>query len=63
MPATETNTLKTILLLIAVAIFVAVAVTVVQTLIIGKSHVAVTGGVVGATVVVLGLSAWRKKSS
>ena len=63
MPATEPNNLKTLLLLVAVAIVVAVVVTVVQTLILGKSNVAVTGGVVGAMVVVLGFNTRRKRSS
>ena len=63
MPANENINLKTILMLVAVAIVVAVVVTVIQTLILGKSNVAVTGGVVGAMVVALGLSTKRKRSS
>jgi len=55
--------LKTILLLIVVAIVVAVVVTLIQTLIMGKSNVAITGGVVGAIVVVSVLSARRKSVS
>jgi hypothetical protein len=58
-----TSNAKTILVLVAVAIVVAVVVTVLQTLIVGKSNVAITGGVVGAIVVALGLSAQRKRSS
>ena len=54
---------KTILLLIVVAIVVAVVVTLIQTLILGKSNVAVTGGVVGAIVVVTAMSARRKRVS
>jgi hypothetical protein len=56
-------TLKTILLLIVVAIVTAVVVTLVQTVILGRSHVAVTGGIVGAIVVVSALSASRKRVS
>jgi len=55
--------LKTILLLIVVAIVVAVVVTLIQTLILGKSNVAITGGVVGAIVVVTAMSARRKSVS
>ena len=55
--------LKTILLLIVVAIVTAVVVTLVQTLILGKSNVAITGGVVGAIVVVSAMSARRKQVS
>jgi hypothetical protein len=58
-----TSNAKTILVLVAVAIVVAVIVTVLQTLIVGKSNVAITGGVVGAIVVALGLSTQRKRSS
>lgn len=63
MPAHENINLKTILMLVAVAIVVAVVVTLMQVLILGKSNVAVTGGVVGAMVVVLGLGTKRKRSS
>ena len=63
MPTGETSNAKTILMVVAVAIVVAVVMTLIQKLILGKSNVAVTGGVVGATVVVLGLSAKRKSSS
>jgi len=55
--------LKTILLLIVVAIVVAVVVTLIQTLILGKANVAITGGVVGAIVVVSAMSARRKSVS
>ena len=54
MPANETFNLKSILLLVAVAIVVAVVITVIQILILGKSNVAITGGVVGGMVVALG---------
>ena len=60
MPA-ETSNVKTILILVAVAIVASVVVTLLQVLIMGKSNVAITGGVVGATVVVLGLN--KRKSS
>lgn len=60
---TQTLNLKTILLLIVVAIVMAVVVTLVQTLILGKANVAITGGVVGAIVVVTAMSARRKRVS
>lgn len=63
MPATDTSNVKTILMLVVVAIVVAVVVTLIQSLILGKSNVAITGGVVGATIGGLGLSARRKRSS
>ena len=63
MPANETSNVKALLILIAVAILVSVVVTLIQTLILGKANVAITGGVVGATVVGLGLTKRRKKSS
>jgi len=56
-------TFKTILLLIVVAIVTALVVTLVQTLILGKANVAVTGGIVGAIVVVSAMSASRKRVS
>ena len=59
----ETSSIKTFLMLVAVAIVVAVVVTVIQTLILGKANTAITGGVVGAMVVALGLTARRKRSS
>lgn len=62
MPASETSYLKSILVLVAVAIVVAVVMTVIQQLILGKSNTAVTGGVVGATIVVLGIGLRRKSS-
>ena len=55
--------LKTILLLIVVAIVAAVVVTLIQTLILGKANIAITGGVVGAIVVVSAMSARRKSVS
>jgi hypothetical protein len=60
---TQSLNLKTILLLILVAIVTAVVVTLVQTLILGKANVAITGGVVGAIVVGIAISARRKKVS
>jgi hypothetical protein len=63
MPDSQTSNMKTILVLVAVAIVVAVVVTLLQTLILGKSNTAITGGVVGAMVVALGLSSRRKRSS
>ena len=63
MTDTETQALniKTILLLIIVAFVTAVIVTLVQTFVLGKANVAITGGVVGAIVVVTAMSARRKK--
>ena len=58
----ETSNVKTILLLVVVAIVVSVVVTLLQTLILGKTNVAITGGVTGAMVVALGLGR-RKRSS
>ena len=63
MPATETSNVKTILIVVVAAIVVAVVVTLIQSLLLGKANVAVTGGVVGATVGGLGFSLRRKKSS
>jgi hypothetical protein len=63
MPASQTINAKTILVLAAVAIVVSVVVTLIQTLILGKANVAITGGVVVPTVVALALSARRKRSS
>lgn len=60
---TQALNLKTILLLILVAIVVAVVVTLVQTLILGKANVAITGGIVGAIVVVTAMNARRKRTS
>lgn len=63
MPANEAINLKSILMLVAVAIIVAVVITVIQTLILGKSNTAITGGVVGAMVIAFGLGTKRKKSN
>lgn len=60
---TQALSIKTILLLVLVAIVTAVVVTLLQTLILGKANVAITGGVVGAIVVASALSARRKKVS
>lgn len=60
---TQALNIKTILLLVVVAIVTAVVVTLLQTLILGKANVAITGGVVGAIVVASALSARRKKVS
>ena len=59
--ATQALNIKTILILILVAIVTAVVVTLIQTLILGKANVAITGGVVGAIVVGIAMSARRKK--
>jgi hypothetical protein len=63
MPATEPSNAKRILLVVAVAIVASLVVTLIQVLMFGKANVAITGGVVGATVVVLGLNGKRKKSN
>jgi hypothetical protein len=53
---------KSLILLIIVAISVSVVVTLLQTLILGKSNVAVTGGIVGAFCVGLWMSIRKKKA-
>ena len=65
MTDTETQGLniKTILILVVVAIVTAVIVTLAQTFVLGKSNVAITGGVVGAIVVVTAMSARRKTTT
>ena len=52
---------KNILLLILVAVTTSVVVTLLQVLLVGKSNVAITGGVVGALCVGMWMSV-RKKS-
>ena len=54
---------KSIIYLIIIAIAVSLVVTLVQVLIVGKSHPAVTGGVVGATVVGIWMSIRNKKKA
>lgn len=56
------STGKTIALVVLVAFVTAVVVTVVQSLLLGHSNPAVTGGVVGAVTAVIALSILRKKS-
>ena len=53
---------KSLILLIIVAISVSVVVTLLQTLILGKSNVAITGGIVGAFCVGLWMSIKKKKA-
>jgi hypothetical protein len=53
---------KSLILLIIMAITVSVVVTLLQTLILGKSNVAVTGGIVGAFCVGLWMSIRKKKA-
>ena len=53
---------KSLILLIILAITVSVVVTLLQTLILGKSNVAVTGGIVGAFCVGLWMSMKKKKA-
>jgi hypothetical protein len=56
-------TAKEIALLILVAVVISVTVTLIQHLVLGRSHVAVTGGVVGALAGVMAIRMVRKKSS
>jgi hypothetical protein len=56
-------TLKLLGLVIVVAIVAAVLATLIQVLIFGKSHVAVTGGAVGAISAGLVVGARKKKSA
>jgi len=56
-------TAKSLILLIVIAIAVSVVVTLVQVLIVGKSHPAITGGVVGASVVGIWMSMKNKKKA
>jgi uncharacterized MnhB-related membrane protein len=55
-------TAKNLIVLVLVAITVSVVVTLLQTLIVGKSNVAITGAVVGALCVVLWMSTKKKQS-
>jgi hypothetical protein len=52
---------KAIALLIIAAIVTAVTVTIIQQLVFGHSIVAVTGGIVGATVAVMAVTTLKKK--
>jgi len=63
MPDSQTSGLsaKNILILILVAVATSVVVTLLQVLLVGKSNVAITGGVVGALCVGMWMSV-RKKS-
>ncbi|HEY8226843.1 MAG TPA: hypothetical protein VIG25_16295 [Pyrinomonadaceae bacterium] len=56
-------TAKSIGILVVVAIVTAVVVTLLQTLILGRANVAVTGGVVGALTVALWMNSRKKGSS
>ena len=53
---------KQLIVLIIVATAVSVVVTLLQTLILGKSNVAVTGGIVGAFCVGLWMNLKKKKA-
>jgi hypothetical protein len=57
------STAKLLLIVIVVAIVASVASTLVQHLILGKAHTAVTGGVVGALTAVMALNVMKKKES
>ncbi|HWN11151.1 MAG TPA: hypothetical protein VNO50_18070 [Pyrinomonadaceae bacterium] len=59
----RTSTGKAVLLVVVVAITAAIASTVVQSLLLGKSNLAVTGGVVGALAAVVAVNTLRKKPS
>jgi hypothetical protein len=52
---------KTVALLIIAAIVTAVLVTIIQQLVLGRSIVAVTGGIVGATVAAMAVTTLKKK--
>jgi hypothetical protein len=54
---------KSLAIVIGVVILTAVLVTLIQTLILGKANIAVTGGVVGAITAVLAINALKKKSA
>ena len=54
---------KSLILLIIIAITVSVVVTLLQVLIVGKSNVAITGGIVGASVVGIWMSIKNKKKA
>jgi hypothetical protein len=54
---------KTIIYLIIMAVAVSLVVTLLQVLIVGKSNPAITGGIVGASVVGIWLSTKKKKSN
>jgi len=54
---------KTIIYLIIMAVAVSLVVTLVQVLIVGKSHAAITGGIVGATIVGIWMSIKNKKKA
>jgi uncharacterized membrane protein len=54
---------KTIIFLIIMAVAVSLVVTLLQVLIVGKSSPAITGGIVGASVVGIWLSTKKKKSN
>jgi uncharacterized membrane protein len=54
---------KTIIFLIIMAVAVSLVVTLLQVLIVGKSNPAITGGIVGASVVGIWLSTKKKKTN
>jgi hypothetical protein len=53
---------RSLAIVIGVAILTAVVVTLIQTMILGKANIAVTGGVVGATTALLAIKSMKKKS-
>ena len=54
---------KTIIFLIIMAVAVSLVVTLLQVLIVGKSNPAITGGIVGASVVGIWLNTKKKKTN
>lgn len=56
-------TAKSLILLIVIAITVSVVVTLLQVLIVGKSSPAITGGIVGASIVGIWMSIKNKKKA
>ena len=61
--ARHKSTGKIIAIVVVVAIVAAVAATLVQSLLLGASNPAVTGGVVGAISAVVAISLLKKKSA
>ena len=54
---------KSILMLIIAAVVVSLVVTLLQVLIVGKSNPAITGGIVGASIVGIWMSTKKKKTN
>jgi hypothetical protein len=58
----QKTTGKTLVLVVLIAIVTAVIVTLIQQWILGKSNIAVTGGLVGGVTAVLAVKAMKKKA-